>query len=178
MSKYVKDLITDYLRDRFDGVSDALLVNLTGLDANRTTALRAELRSSDVEMLVVKNSLARRATEDSALASGLKEVDGPTAVVWGAEDIVSLAKIITRLAEDPQYAPFAATGGVMDGTKLSPEEVKAVSKWPSREEQLSILCGQILSVGSTLAGQIAGPGGTLVGQVKQKSEGEDEAAAE
>ncbi|MEM6330816.1 MAG: 50S ribosomal protein L10, partial [Planctomycetota bacterium] len=63
-------------------------------------------------------------------------------------------------------------GGVMDGAKLSPEDVKQVSKWPSRTEQLSLLVGQILSPGATLSGQLLGPGGALASQIKQK--GEDE----
>ena len=178
MSKYVKKLITDHLREQFRDVSDALLVNLVGMDANSNTALRAELRSNNVRVLMVKNSLARRATEGLPLAPAFEDIEGPAAVVWGAEDIVSLAKLITKLAEDPRYAPFAATGGVMDGTRLTAEEVKAVSKWPSREEQLSILAGQILSVGATLASQLTSVGGALASQIEQRAEGEEAAADE
>jgi len=178
MSKYVKQLVTDHLREQFDGVTDALLVNLTGMDANHNTAMRAELRASDIHVLMVKNSMARRAAEGLPLAPAFDELTGPTAVIWGGEDIVSLAKSITRLAEDPRFAPLAATGGVMDGSPMSAEEVKAVSKWPSREEQLAIVAGQILSVGATLASQLTGPTAIVAGQIKQKAEGdspEDEA---
>ena len=73
---------------------------------------------------------------------------------------------------DDQFAPFAAKGGVMDGSKLSADEVIAVSKWPSRTEQLSILMGQILSPGATLSAQLLGPGGQLASQIDQKSEEE------
>ena len=92
--------------------------------------------------------------------------------MWGGEDVVSLAKEITRLAEDDKYDNFETRGGVMDGTKLSADDVKAVSKWPSRQEQLSLLVGQILGPGATLSGQLLGPGRSLASQVKQKSEEE------
>ena len=49
----------------------------------------------------------------------------------------------------------------MDGAKLSADEVKKVSKWPSRAEQLSILVGQILSPGATLSAQLLGAGAKL-----------------
>ena len=66
----------------------------------------------------------------------------------------------------------------MDGTKLTADEVKAVSKWPSRTEQLSILMGQVLSPGATLSGQLLGPARGLASQFKQiaDKEGDGEAA--
>ncbi|MDH3717345.1 MAG: 50S ribosomal protein L10, partial [Planctomycetota bacterium] len=73
------------------------------------------------------------------------------------------------------YEGFVPRGGVMDGASLTSEEVVQVSKWPSREEQLSILVGQILSPGATLAAQLIGPGGALASQIKQKAEDGPEA---
>ena len=61
----------------------------------------------------------------------------------------------------------------MDGKPLSAEDVKAVSKWPSRTEQLSLLLGQILSPGATLSAQLLGPGRQLASQIKQKGEGDE-----
>jgi large subunit ribosomal protein L10 len=172
MSKYLKNLITDDLKKRLDGVSDLLLVDIAGLEANKNVELRKKLREKKIQLLLVKNSLARRATEGTALAPAFEGVEGSAAVVWGAEDIVSLAKEITRLAEDKQYEKLVPKGGVMGGSKLSAVQVKEVSKWPSRAEQLSLLVGQILSPGATLSAQLLSPGSKLASQVKKKSEGE------
>ncbi len=49
----------------------------------------------------------------------------------------------------------------MEGARLSADDVKQVSKWPSRTEQLSLLIGQILSPGMTLYAQLLGPGAKL-----------------
>ena len=68
MSKYVKNLISDYLRTQLNGVDDALLVNMVGLNANTDGRLRRELRKKNIHVLVVKNSLARRATAGTRLA--------------------------------------------------------------------------------------------------------------
>jgi len=177
MSKYVKNLITDHLRDRLRNVGDALLVNMVGLSANTTSRLRKELRGKNIEVLVVKNSLAARAAEGTPLAPMFEGLAGTSALCWGGEDIISLAKEVVRLAHDEKLAPFAARGGVMDGERLSPEQVEAVSKWPNRAEQLSMLVGQILGPGAQLASQLVGPGGALASQVAQKGEGEEEEAA-
>lgn len=173
MSKYVKDLITDNLKSRLDGVSEAVLVNVIGMEANASVSLRRELRAKNMQLMVIKNSLARRATEGTPLAAAFDGMEGCLAVVWGGEDIVSLAKEVARLAKDKQYQPFAPRGGVMEGQPLSSEEVTAVSKWPSREEQLSLLLGQILSPGANLVSQLTSVGGALASQIKQKGE-EDE----
>ncbi len=172
MSKYVKQLITDDLKGRLEGVNDALLVDVIGLEANDTVALRKELREKDIHLLVVKNSLARRATEGTSLAPAFEGAGGSVAVVWGSEDIVSLAKEVVRIADDDKYEAFKAKGGAMDGSPLSADDVKAVSKWPSRAEQLSLLMGQILGPGATLSAQLLGPGGSLASQIKQKGEEE------
>ena len=177
MSKYVKNLIADNLRGRLQGVDNAILVNVIGLKANLNTRLRTELRSKNIHVMVVKNSLARRAVADTPLAPMFEDVSGSTAICWGADDIVSLAKEVTRLVGSKTFDPLVPRGGVMDGAKLTADQVSEVSKWPSREEQLSLLVGQILGPGSRIAGQLNGPGGSLVSQLKEKAKGEEEPAA-
>jgi large subunit ribosomal protein L10 len=170
MSKYVKDLITKDLRNRLEGVDDALLVDVIGLKNDKNVALRQRLRQKNIHLLVVKNSLARRATEGTSLARAFESSEGTMALIWGGEDIISLAKEVVKIAEDKNFEPFKAKGGVMDGQPLAAEQVKAVSKWPSRMEQLSILSGQILSPGATLSAQLLSAGGKLASQIKKKSE--------
>ena len=176
MSKLVKNLVTEDLRRQLTGVSDMLLVNVVGLDAIRTSKLRKELRGKNIQLEVIKNSLARRACEGTPLAAAFKGVEGTLALVWGSGDIVSLAKEIVRLAGAKEYDGFSARGGAMGGATLTADEVKQVSTWPSREEQLSILLGQILSPGAVLAGQLGAMGGSLASQIKQRTEDLEKAA--
>jgi large subunit ribosomal protein L10 len=178
MSKFVKDLQTRDLRNQLTGVNDALLVNVIGMDAVRTSKLRSELRKKNIKLEVVRNSLARRATEGTPLAPAFEGVEGTLAIVWGGDDFVSLAKEVVRVSESKDFEGFTARGGAMDGSKLSPEEVTQVSKWPTRQEQLSILVGQILGPGSRLASQLVGSGGALVSQFKSHAENLEKAGGE
>ncbi|HYO25308.1 MAG TPA: 50S ribosomal protein L10 [Lacipirellulaceae bacterium] len=175
MSKYLKNLLSEDLKKRLDGVNDLLVVDVMKLNSAKTATLRKTLREKKLNLLVVKNSLARRATEGTVLAPAFEGVDGSAAVVWGGEDIVSLAKEVSKLLEDKQFEAMAPKGGVMSGSKLSADDVKKVSKWPTRAEQLSMLVGQILSPGATLSAQLLGPGAKLGSQIKKKSEGEESA---
>lgn len=176
MSKYVKNLIAEDLRERLDGVSEALLVSVEGVGAEKNRLLRSELWAMDINLLVVKNSLARRATEGGPLAMAFTDLVGPAAIVWGGEDIIGVAKAVTNLTKDKKFAPFRSCGGVMDGRRVSAVEVDDVSKWPTRDEQLAILSAQITSIGARLASQLTATASALASQIQMQAEQPEEPA--
>jgi ribosomal protein L10 len=91
-------------------------------------------------------------------------------VVWGGEDFISLVKEVTKLDKSKEFDKFKARGGVMEGEQLTADRVREISKWPHREEQLSIVSGQNLSPGAQLVSQLLAPGGALASQIEKKSE--------
>lgn len=167
MSKYVKNLLTEHLRQQLAGVRDLLVVNMVGLDARTDNRLRKELAKKNIRVLVVKNSLARRAVAGTPLAPALEGLTGPAALCWGAEDIVTLAKEVVRLARDAKFAPFAPRGGVIDGEAITAEQVEEVSQWPTRQELLSIVAGQLIGVASEVASQLVGPAMQIASQIEK-----------
>ena len=177
MSKQLKNLIAAEVSQRLSGVNDALLVNVIGMDSRSTYNLRKELRGKQINLLVVKSSLARRATEGTPLANAFDGGEGSLAVVWGGEDFITLVKEMVEIHKKPEFEKFQSKGGVMDGERLSPEKVTEVSKWPNRTQQISLLVGQILAPGANLLSQINAPGGLLQSQLKKKSEGDEAPAA-
>jgi large subunit ribosomal protein L10 len=170
MSKAIKDLLVDDLKHRLREVGDVIVVSLGKLDAQKTTALRQTLRKKQIHLQLVKNSLARRATEGTPLAPAMDNAAGMLALAWGGEDVVDLAKELDRISGDKQFEGFECRGGALDGGRLGADDVKRVAKWPTRGEQLSILSGQISSLGSVLVGQILSAGGALAGQIASRVE--------
>ena len=175
MSKLVKGFVTRDIASRLSGVEYAVVVNVVGLGGNDTYELRKQLREKNVDVMVVKRTMAARATEGTSLRPAFNNVDGSVAVVWGAEDFVGLAREITEVAKSGKFKQFEIKGGVMDSESLTGEQVKAISKWPSRTEQISLLVGQILSPGSTVAGQLKGPASKIAGQLKTIYEADEPA---
>ncbi|PQO31481.1 50S ribosomal protein L10 [Blastopirellula marina] len=173
MSKYLKNLVISDLSKRLDGVNDLLVVDVVGMNAGKTFTVRKQLREKGLNLLVVRRTLAAKACEGTSLAPAFEGMEGSTAIVWGGEDFVDLAKEVVKLNDDDKFPGFTAKGGVMDGESLSPDTVKAISKWPNRAEQLSLLVGQILGPGRTLAAQIKGPGAKLASQIKQVGENQE-----
>ena len=170
MSKFVKQLVTNEIAKRLDGVPYLMLVGLTGIDANKTVNLRASLSAKGIRLLVIKNSLARRATEGTPLAPAFQEMAGAYAVCWGASDIVTLAKELVKLTKDKTLQGFEIRGAVLDGEALGATQAIDISTWPTREEQIAILLGQILGVGAKLSGQFIAFGGRLASQIEKLAE--------
>ncbi len=170
MSKVIKDMLVADLKRRLQGVGDVIVVSLGTLDAQKTTALRQTLRKKRIELQLVKNSLARRAMIGTPLEPAMSDAAGMLAIAWGGEDVVDLAKELDRLQGVKDFAGFECRGGALDGARLGADDVKQVAKWPTRGEQLSLLSGQISSLGSLLSGQITSVGGVLAGQVASRAE--------
>ena len=178
MSKFVKNIITEDLKKRLTGVENAFLVNLIGMEVNDSNALRAALAEKGIKVMVVKNSLAARACAGTSLAPAFDGLTGNAALCWGASDIVALAKEVVKLTKEKRYNKFSVIGGVMDGEAFAAAEAVEISKWPSREEQIAILLGQITDVGSKLSSQLIAGGANLASQIKQRWDKDGEADAE
>ena len=173
MSKYVKQLVTDHIKSRLINIQYAMLVSFVGLDANKNHSLRTALAEKDVEMMMIKNSLARRATEGTSLNPLFRNIEGSLALCWGAQDIVSLAKVLVKLSKDKNLKGFEIKAAVIDGEKLEGAAAIDVAKWPTREEQIALLLGQVIGVGAGLSAQIISVGGGLASQIKQLAEREN-----
>lgn len=171
MSKLVKNMLIDDITDRVGDHRDMLVVDCSKLDAIETNKWRLALQEKGITVLAVRNTLARLAMNRLGVSSLDPVLEGPSALVWGGEDIVALSKEITKWAKDLE--PLEVKGGTVEGTTLHAADVDKLSKSPSREELISQIMGQVLSPGANLAAALLGPGATLGSQLKQLSEGDE-----
>ena len=178
MSKTIKNLIERELEGKLKDVAGCAVVNSRGLDGIRNNNLRRKLSESGMKMLVVKNSLARRAVANSALKGFETLLDGPSAVVYGQKvEVSAIARLLVDARKDNEKLELR--GVFFDGKAYTGQKgVEEISKLPSREEALAILVGAILAPGGKLAAAIKGPGSTLGGILKAIELKQPEAAAE
>jgi large subunit ribosomal protein L10 len=173
MSKIVKKYVARDIAARLKGVNDAVVANIVGMSGEENYNVRKTLREQGISLMVVKRTMAARATEGTSLRPAFDNQAGSLAVIWGCEDFVALTKAVTKLVNSGAFAKLEIKGGVMDGEALTADQVQKVSKWPSRQEQISMLVGQILSPGATLSGQLVGPARKIAGQVKKMIENQE-----
>jgi large subunit ribosomal protein L10 len=177
MSKVVKQLMISDLQAQLGDCREVLVVDVSKLDGVTTNKWRLGLQKKQIRVLGIKNALAAKALADIGLPGVRDVLKGPSALVWGGEDIVALAKEISEAVR--QLQKLEIKGGAVGETSLSAEQVDSLSKSPGRRELLAQIAGLIRSPGGMLAGAIQGPGGKLAGCVKaigDKEEGGEAAA--
>jgi large subunit ribosomal protein L10 len=175
MSKPIKQMIIDDIRRKLGECRDVLVVNSSKLDAMTDNRMRSSLRAKGIHLLQVKNTLARRALEEVGVKSMEQVLAGPSTLIWGGEDIVSLSKEIAKWARE--IDKLEIKGGAVEGQVVNAKGVVELSKSPGRLELISQIVGLALSPGARLAGALLGPGGTISGQLKAMADKEEEVPA-
>jgi large subunit ribosomal protein L10 len=146
-------------------------VDYRGISVPQVAELRAKLRESDATFKVVKNSLTERAADQVGAETLKALLEGPTALTFVRGDIATAAKAVADYGRATQLLPFK--GGLMDGAAIDPDQIRSLSRLPSRE----VLYGQLVGVvASPIGGLVRSLGGLLgglavaLGQVREKKE--------
>src|SRR5690606_1114674 len=135
MKRTRKEELVAELSDKIKGATALYYTDFTGLNVKRMTELRRRLRKAGVEYVVIKNTLALRAVNDSGLVT--ERLRGPTGIVI-ANDAVAGAKVLSDFAKENDQRP-AVKGGMFDGQSIDVDQVKKLASMPSRDQMLAEL---------------------------------------
>jgi len=142
MKKSDKQALVDGLREKMGTATAVYYTDFTGLNVKRMTELRRRLKKAGVEYVVIKNTLALRAINESGLVA--QRLKGPTGVVV-AKDAITAAKVISDFAKENDEKP-AVKGGIYEGNAVDEAMVKKLASLPTRDEALSIFAGYLNSI--------------------------------
>jgi large subunit ribosomal protein L10 len=152
MKRTEKEQLVTELSQKLDTAQSLYYTDFTGLNVKRMTELRRRLKKAGVEYVVIKNTLALRAVNESGLVSDT--LKGPTGLVV-AKDPVSAAKVLTDFAKENEDRP-AVKGGLLSGRKIDNAQVKRLASLPSREQMLADLGAGMQSPMAAFVGAING----------------------
>ena len=137
-----KQVVADIVK-KFEAAKSVVIVKYSGLTVEQATALRAQCRASDVEYVVLKNTLVNRALEELKI-EGLSDVlNGPSAFAFGMSDAVAPAKIINDFIVKNKVDALEIKAGLLDNEIMSVDKIKALAELPSREVLLARLLGSM-----------------------------------
>ena len=115
-----------------------ILAEYSGINVASLTKLRAQARKSDVYLRVLKNTLVRRAVENTPFADLAEHMTGP--LIYGmSKDPISAAKVLNEFAKGNDKLVLKA--GSYAGNVLDKAGVQALASIPGREELLAKLLG-------------------------------------
>jgi large subunit ribosomal protein L10 len=152
MKRAEKEQLVSELRDKLQGAKSLYYTDFTGLNVKRMTELRRRLKRAGVEYVVIKNTLALRAVNESGLVG--ERLRGPTGLVFGA-DPVAAAKVLTDFAREFEQKP-SVKGGMLEGKSVDAAQVKQLVSLPSREQMLADLGAGLQSPMAAFVGALNG----------------------
>jgi large subunit ribosomal protein L10 len=152
MNRTEKEKLVAELRTKIQSAPALYYTDFTGLNVKRMTELRRRLRKANVEYVVIKNTLALRAVNESGLVA--TRLRGPTGLVV-AKDAVVAAKLLQDFAKENDQKP-AVKGGMLDGRALDVKQVKQLASMPSREQMLAELGAGLQSPLAAFVGALNG----------------------
>jgi large subunit ribosomal protein L10 len=120
------------LTSAFNAVDTAILVDYRGLNVPQVTELRRQLRAVKAQYRVVKNTLAKRASQGTKLSSLETHFVGTTAIAYTDTDAVAMAKTLTTFMKGAPTLQVKAA--VVQGRAIKPAEVTDLANMPGKPE--------------------------------------------
>ncbi len=175
MKRTEKATVVADIRERLARTTVMYLTDFSGLNVKSMTVLREKLRENGAEYLVGKNRLVKIALADTEMPDLSESLIGPTGVVFGYDDAVSAAKVLTDFAKENNDRPVFKAG-VLDNILLSAAQIDALAKLPPREVLLSELAGALSApmamFAQALEGKLQEAAGLLDAYKAKKEAGE------
>jgi large subunit ribosomal protein L10 len=153
MKRAEKEQLVSELRDKLTNAQSLYYTDFTGLNVKRMTELRRRLKRAGIDYVVIKNTLALRAVNESGLVG--TKLKGPTGLVVG-KDPVAAARVLTDFAKEFEDKP-AMKGGMLQGKAIDNAQLKRMASLPSREQMLADLAASMQSPMAAFLGALSGP---------------------
>lgn len=120
-----------------------------GLTVGEMTALRVKARESGVYVRVVRNTLARRALEDTDFECMNERLVGPLVLAFSQEEPGSAARLMRDFskANDKLVIKLVSFGGQL----YEAGDIEKLASLPTREEALAQLLGVLMAPANKLA---------------------------
>jgi large subunit ribosomal protein L10 len=149
------------VHERLKAAKMAIVTEYRGLSVAQMTRLRRDIRQASGEYQVIKNTLVRRALQDTAYGDLERLLEGPNGWVLAYEDPVVLSKTLIKFVEDSNEK-LTIKGGVFEGEFMDPAKVKILAQMPSKPELQAKLLAMIQAPATQLARLIQEPGARVV----------------
>jgi large subunit ribosomal protein L10 len=127
------------IKEKISKAQSVVLVDYRGLNVEQLTELRSRYRKAGVEYKVYKNTMMRFAFKDAGLEEFNQFLKGPSAIAFGYDDPVQVAKVTSEFAKTNEKLEIKA--GIVDGKVIDLEGVNNLASLPPREVLLAQVLG-------------------------------------
>lgn len=153
-----KQQVIEEIKEKLGTAQSVVITEYRGLTVAQVTALRSKLKESGVELKVYKNTLVKRAADETGVTGLDPYLQGPTAWAFSMQDPVSAAKALLTFARTNDK--LVIKGGIIQNKAFEVSGVKALADLPSRE----VLLAQVLGA---MQGPLVGMANVLQGPIRK-----------
>ena len=170
ISKQQKDELVEQYKKWLEESDGMILTHYHGLSVKAISNLRRDIRESGGEFHIIKNTLAKRAFEESGREWKKDVFIGPTALGVSYQNPTGLAKVIKDFSKE--FGTIEIKSGYLAERLMTVEEIVALAELPSMEAMRAKLLSTILAPASQLVRTLAEPGRQVAAVLKSYSEKE------
>jgi large subunit ribosomal protein L10 len=149
-----KVIVTDVAKVATSAVS-ALVADYRGLTVAEMTELRAKARKAGIYLRVVRNTLARRALENTSFACLDEVLVGPTFLALSLDDPGAAARLMRDFAKE--HEKIQVKGLALGGKLFTALQLNAIADLPSRDQAIAMLMSVMLAPITKLVRTLAEP---------------------
>lgn len=156
--------------------SDALslvVADARGVDVTDMTELRAKAREANIDLRVVRNTLAKRAFEGTEYECVTDSLTGPSLFGFSMEDPGACARLFKDFAKENDKSDIKALA--VGGEMLDADKIDVLAKLPTRDQALASLAAVMIAPVTKLArtfNEVPSQVTRVVAAVKDKKEAE------
>jgi len=136
MAQQYKVEKVEQLKGYFNENKFYIFSNFAGLNVEKITSLRRQLRKVNSNFVVMKNNYIRKILPEDKTVELKAPLFGPTAVAFAKDDVSEVLKVLFNFTKD---STLAVKGGWGEDRSFSAKDLEALSKLPSRKELLAHL---------------------------------------
>jgi len=144
-----------------------LVTHYKGLTVSEISSLREKFKENNANFKVTKNSLAKRAVENTDYNNLQQFFSGPTAIAY-SDDPVSTAKVVYDFSKENDNLKIIAAA--MGSKELNIDDVKKLASLPSMENIRAKIVSLISSPLSNIVSIVSEPSSKLVRLLNAKNE--------
>jgi len=128
----VKETSEKEIKNTFKDSNSLFVIKYSGLSSPDLSALRQNLKNSRAKLLVVKNSVARRALKDTPQVESLiKAIEGPCGLVFAKDEPVEISKVLCNFTKD--HEKLKLEGAFLDDKVIETKDIETIAKLPSKD---------------------------------------------
>ena len=138
----------------------AVTADYCGLSVAQMNSLRAEARSKNVYLRVVRNSLVKRAVEDTEFVCLTETLSGPILLAFSKEEPGAAARLLRDFKKENDQLEVKSLA--ISGELLPAADLNKIAKLPTYDEAIATLMSVLKAPVTQLVRTVREPGAQMV----------------